>query len=160
MRDHSNVMTLFTPKDIQYLEQELDIQLPETYKTFLLEQSSKPVFREVAGEFGDTIEWLIESNFYCRTHSFFGQLWPQNFIVIHSDGSGNLYFLDVARPVSPVFLADHELTASQSRLVVEEQALTFAAWIAQRQQEAADCRAEEHAYWARRQQKKWWQFWR
>ena len=51
-----------------------------------------------------------------RTNGFFGKPWPTHYLVIGGDGLGNEFFVDVSRPDSPVFLAEHESSRAPAQL--------------------------------------------
>lgn len=148
-----------TPEDLLEIERSLNVQLPEDYSRVLIqypfEEGSDPYYYSLFGKpdaiIGDTQSY--------RINSFFGQEWPPSFLVIGNNGAGNAYYLDLNRPVSPVFEADHEITSARKYLAVSEVASNIEAWVEITRRELEEFEAEERAAEERRRNRKWWQFW-
>jgi len=123
----------------------------------------RPEFQgEAAGfmEFSGDADEVIGLNLEVRKDGFYGVSWPTHYLVIGEDGAGNNYFTDLKRERPAVFLADHELTTNQRRLITGEGYETFAdfiAFIAKLQSENDAAFAEDESPEARK--KPWWKLW-
>lgn len=148
-----------TPEDLARIEKDLSVSLPQSYREAL----RRPEFQsEAAGfqEFSGDADEIIGLNLDLWEEGFSGLKWPDNFLVIGEDGAGNVYFTDLTKVRPAVFLADHEQTTSQKRLVTSETYETYADFIAfihRLQAEAAVDQDEPPAEIAA--QKPWWRFW-
>ena len=147
-----------TLEDVSNIQLELDLLLPEDYRQVLLHYpfASDAYYDEL---FGDA-SYLVDTNQGYLEGSFFGQTWHSHHLIIGDDGAGNVYFLDLRRESSPVLFADHETTAARHYLAVTEKAPNIEAWVQQIRQQQAEAEAEEKAEVERRQNRRWWQFWR
>jgi hypothetical protein len=151
-----------TAEDFEKIEQELSIKLPKTYRDMLL----RPEFQgEAAGfmEFSGDADEVIGLNLEVRKEGFYGAKWPEHYLVIGEDGAGNNYFTDVRRETPAVFLADHELTTNNRRLITSEGYETFAdflSFIAKLDSENDAAFAEEEAGEdSSSLRKPWWKLW-
>ena len=153
----------FTTESIRHIEQQLGLTMPEDYYQVLLaypfERDSDSYDWNLFGE----AETILKENQVYRDIGFFGQKWPNNYLVIGGDGLGNIYYLDLSRKDSPVFFADHESTSYSQVIESEEVAPSVAQWVEQIKQEEILTKAEdwerERQYAEQKANKKWWQFW-
>ena len=63
---------------------------------------------------------IIELNEEIRMNGFFGESWPDEFIVLGSDPGGNVYFTNTRDERLRIYLANHELIGSASVLECSE----------------------------------------
>lgn len=153
----------FTAESIRRIEEQLGLIVPDEYRQVLLaypfERDSDSYQWDL---FGDA-EAILKENQVYRDMGFFGQKWPDNYLVIGGDGLGNVYYLDLSRRNSPVFFADHEDTSYSQVIEAEEVAPSVAAWVEQIKKEETLFKAEEQERERqsaeRKANKKWWQFW-
>ena len=150
-----------TPEALACIEQELSVSLPQTYREALM----RPEFQgEEAGfqDFSGDADEIIGLNLEVRQDGFCGAKWPDHYLVIGEDGAGNNYFTDLKKQHPAVFLADHELTTNQNRLVTSETYGTFADFIAflhRLQSEVAAPADPEERGAESPAVKPWWRFW-
>ena len=124
-------------------------------------------YREVIADFpltGDgqeallykDLDTVIVINRKNREEGYRGCRWPAKFFVIGGNTSGDLYFLDLGREVSPVFAVTHEMDGFDpdtiDRLV---QSASFRQWV----EELSLGQEWFREVLARRSSKQWWQFW-
>jgi len=158
----SHVAAVFNEESLRDIERALGRVLPEDYRRLLLAYPFAPDSDRAQWDLYSDKDTIIEEN-QALQGGFFGQTWPDDWLVIGGDGLGNLYYLDLSRKPSPVFSADHERTAHSDQIEAEEAAPSVTVWIEQIQQEDADAMAweqkqeQEAAEW--KANKKWWQFW-
>lgn len=142
-----------TSGDLDRIERELGIRLPGDYRALLL---AYPAGLGPSGpdyELLDDPAQLIAINRLLREEGFFGLPWPENFFSLGGDGFGNEYYLDLSKPTSPVYLADHEGS------LYGEEWPSLQAWLTERLKERAEWEEEKFRRTARRAAKRWWQFW-
>ena len=150
---------MFDAAGIESVEQALGLVFPAAYKQGLLDypfaRDSHPYRWDLFG----SAERIVDENRCRRQDGFFGRPWPAHHLIFGGNGAGNLYFLDLARRDSPVFEADHEVTAARGQLATVEVALSIAAWVDLVRAEEAAFEAEEQARAERRRRRTWWQVW-
>ncbi len=148
-----------TPEDVSRIEHALEISLPETYASIVLDYPcahSKEICEY--GFFKDP-EWVIKRNEQHRTDGWFGIDWPRHYFVIGEDGAGNTYFMVLGEDES-VYFADHE--AGPHPVQQLEECLAF-----ETLQEHVDneiridleFEEEDRVREEQKRNKRWWQFW-
>lgn len=95
---------------IDQIERDLNIQLPEIYKSTLLNNPlAKPGFDIVNSMLLDDPKQIIEINQNLRVNGFQGKVWPENFMII---GVGRAllgyYFINIKANNEKIYLADNE----------------------------------------------------
>lgn len=112
-------------------------------------------------EFSGDADEIIGLNLEVWEEGFAGIKWPEHYLVIGEDGVGNNYFTDLTKERPVVFLADHEQSLRQKRLVTSESYETYADFIAfiHRLQAALATEPEEALPEPILEKKPWWRFW-
>lgn len=150
-----------TPEDFARIEKDLSVQLTRSYREALLRpefQSEEAGFQEFSGDADEIIGLNLET----WEEGVSGVKWPDHYLVIGEDGAGNNYFTDLTTERPAVFLADHERTAAEQRLVTSETYETFADFIAfihRLQAEVATTRDEVESPAEKPAKKPWWRVW-
>ncbi len=149
--------------DISTIEQALDLKLPQEYRQVLFSYPFEAGTDIYDRDLYHRVEAIIEQNKMHRELGFFGQKWPEHYLVIGNDLFGNLHFMDLTRPEGFVFFADHEDTTYSSTIEAEEEAASLSEWVKATKEREARVRAE-HEQWMRstaerKRNKRWWQFW-
>ena|ERR1041384_8001648 len=132
-----------TESDIQRIEKELGITLPDDYKAFM---RSYPFQSDsIASEnIMDDANWLIEAT--GTRH----RLFPPHTFIIGTDGGESTYFLDLSRQPSPVFNFDLETRG------ITEESPDLQAFVNKCRESEAEVRRDEEEM----ERRKWWQFWK
>src|SRR5687768_1468178 len=97
--------------DIQRIERELEINLPEEYARLLRKD---PFVGGAYGFYGEADD-IVNENLFMR-HEGYVRPWPMTWLIVGDDGAGNDYFLDLDRVPSQVFFLDHELFKDREHL--------------------------------------------
>ena|SRR5688572_9848831 len=139
-----------TAADLERIEKELNLILPRSYREFVRSGAFGEGDKGTQ-DFTGVADEVIRMTKDLRANGFFGAEWPDHFLAIGDDGAGDYYFTDVHNDRPAVFLADHELTTNQNRLVFNKRSQygTFAEFwqLIQQTNKAAD----------RSMKKRWWQ---
>ncbi|MDA0661162.1 MAG: SMI1/KNR4 family protein [Planctomycetota bacterium] len=147
------------PEDVQRIEQELGLKVPESYASVVLNYPCPEVEGICRhGLFSDS-QYVIEVNLEHRKEGWFGLAWPNHFLAIGDDGCGDTYFMVIGKD-DKVYMADHEggpcyetelddCVSSESVQEHIEYELDLERW----------SQEEERRRDERRRNKKWWQFW-
>ena len=91
------------------LEHHIGVSLPEEYRSLLQNYPEELRGTTVEGyELVSTVETLLSENLSVRQGPVFGLDWPRNHFVVGSDGSGNLYTLNLNETPVGVYEFDHE----------------------------------------------------
>ena len=134
---------MFNIDSIGQIENELQVTLPQAYQQLLLSypfaDDPDPYNWEMFGH----VKAIIGENKSYRDKGFFGVQWPSNYLIIGSDGFGNLYFLALSRGDDVVYFADHDETSEYDGLFMYEETPSLAEWITQMKEERAKANAEE-----------------
>ncbi len=150
---------MYTVYDIDRIERELDIELPEEYKSILLAYPfahDSVVYEDDL--FGDAAT-LISRNQESGQYGFMVHDWPSHYLVIGTDGAGNDFFIDLQAAGSAVYIADHEVTSKSKRLEYRLTAPSITDFVDLLKKQEAEFEEEERQAAERRLNRKWWQFW-
>ena len=96
-------MGRFNENVITKIEQELRVKLPEIYKRVLLKYPF-PLDSDAAyyDLYGDP-EVIVEDNKYYIDNGINGLPWPTHYFIVGNDGAGDIFFIDLNSPDSPIF---------------------------------------------------------
>ncbi len=131
-----------TTSDFQRIERELSISLPSDYRSVMTAYPFPPESFSADCLLPDSVDRLLEI-------SSERQKLPPNSFIIGDDSADEIYFLDVTRAHSPVFVFD---VPSGN---VREEFPSFGAYV-------EDCKETDDElcrYAERVKSRKWWQFW-
>ncbi len=94
-------------QDIERIESELSLKLPEFYTDVMLSYPFPGWDCENFMLCNDPEE-IIRENKENRKEGFFDAEWPDHFFILGFDGCGNYYFIDLKNKKEKVYFADHE----------------------------------------------------
>lgn len=98
-----------TPNDINRIEKETGLKLPECYIEVV---TNYPIalLESDAPDFGllNDPEVIIAENNLVRSDGYFGEQWPDHFLVIGQNGCGDYYVTTLEGIEFSVGFADHE----------------------------------------------------
>jgi hypothetical protein len=96
------------PRDLERIEDELGLELPEDYRQFVLSFSRARAVEFLIFETRPSRLIRLNESLADGEPPAGLRRWPDSFFVFGDDGSGNYYLLDIARPGPPVIYYDHE----------------------------------------------------
>ena len=146
--------------DFLQIETELDIQLPDSYRSFLSNYPEEADEDIKSSILISDAKQLVTENLLHRQHGWFGFDWPEHYLVVGNSGCGDTYFMVLGKD-ERVYFADHETGpdpmkeldecwSSESLQEHMEEALEI-----KREIEEEDRLKEE-----RRKNRKWWEIWK
>lgn len=98
-----------TEAQLQTIERELGVQLPEDYRETSLDFPFQPVGNDWVYWMYDTPDRVIGATRYPLEDGNYDKAnWKASYIVIGESASGDLYFLDTALDDSPIYCLSHE----------------------------------------------------
>jgi hypothetical protein len=124
---HINFIAPLNTQTLQWIEKQLDLELPHLYAHILSEYPFAPTsFAFVHDLWGDA-RTIVESNLLLREE--FSSFWTSHFLAIGRDDVGGVYFLDTHIPDSPVF-STHTGECADAKVVnCEQEAESLTQWI-------------------------------
>ncbi len=96
-------MGRFNENVIAKIEQELQAKLPDTYKRVLLKYPFPPDSDAAYYDLYGDPEVILEDNKYYINNGINGLSWPNHHFIIGNDGAGDIFFIDLNSPNSPIF---------------------------------------------------------
>lgn len=148
--------------DFEHIEQALGLTLPQAYRQVLISYPFAQDTQIYDRDLFESAAGIIDQNQIYRQGGFFGQKWPAHYLIIGRDTFGNLHFINLNQPDSPVYFADHEDTV-YSTMIEAEEAPSIEDWVIEMQEQEEGNQIEYErmvrAAVERRRSKKWWQFW-
>jgi cell wall assembly regulator SMI1 len=96
-----------TDAEASNIEEEFMIRIPPFWRSSITESAWCEYFR-MTGLLTDYDDMRRENRLY-RDSEFVRDYWRPEWLAIHADGCGNVYFLDTLRPVA-IYELDHEKT--------------------------------------------------
>jgi hypothetical protein len=98
-----------TAADIAEIEGALGFRLPNCYRAVVLNYP-KALADTEAPDFGlfDTPAAVIDANLEVRKNGYFGQPWPDEYVIIGENGCGDYYVIIKNAAEFTVGFADHE----------------------------------------------------
>lgn len=136
------------------IEGELKIQLPEDYRSTMLDfplqgDGTEPLLYE-------DLHLVLRVNREFRDGGFRGRPWPPSLFVVGGNRAGDVYFIDTERENSPVFAVTSEMEMFNiDELDRFRQGFTFSTWVGELMSGQDWYREVKRS----REKKKWWQFW-
>jgi SMI1/KNR4 family protein SUKH-1 len=103
-----------TDSDIQLIEHELAITLPESYKRAIVPFRIPAMVGNTDLQLWDDAQHLITLNRELRAGSRFRPAWPAHLFAVGDPHGDELIALDTRTPDGPVWWLDHGLVASDS----------------------------------------------
>ena len=110
------------------MAQELGLILPAAYEEALLHFPFAPDSETARTTFFGHPDLITEANRTVRIDGFLGNGWPEAYLVIGTDGIGDLAFLDTTLDESNVQVAEQERT-TLNELFVEDTGFDLADWL-------------------------------
>lgn len=96
-----------TNAEARNIEEELMIRIPPVWRSLITDSAWCERFT-MTGLLTDYEDMLRENRLY-RDSKFVRDYWRREWLAIHADGCGNVYFLNTLRPIA-VHELDHEKT--------------------------------------------------
>ena len=98
-----------TETQLQTIERELGVKLPEDYRELSLEFPFEPVGNDWVYWFYDEPERVINATRYPHEDSHYDHSnWKSSYLVIGQSAAGDLYFIDTILDNSPIYCLGHE----------------------------------------------------
>ena len=110
------------------MAQELGLSLPAAYEKALLNYPFPADSEPARTIFFGHPDLITEANRAVRIEGFLGIGWPEAYLVIGTDGIGNLTFLDTTLDEPNVQVAEQERT-TLNELFVEDTGFDLAEWL-------------------------------
>ncbi len=95
-----------TADDLNRIEKELSIKLPESYRRFMLAFPVPAFAGNHETELWDDADALIKQNLELRKGITFVRPWPPRFFALGVDGGGSATAIDLNEPSTPIIWAD------------------------------------------------------
>jgi hypothetical protein len=132
-----------TDIDLQRIEDSLHIKLPADYRSLMLAYPFPPDSLSADCLLPNSVDAVLD-------HADTGGTLPPHSFTIGGDGGEEIYFIDLSRQPSPVFVYDLETGK------IKEEAPSLDAYVQQCRDTEEELRLDEEEM----ARKKWWQFWR
>ncbi|PSV32886.1 SMI1/KNR4 family protein [Photobacterium sp. GB-72] len=83
-----------TPDDVKRIEKETGLTFPKCYVDIVTNYPSELLDSD-APDFGllDDPEEIISENLEVREHGYFGEKWPERYLIIGKNGCGDYYVI-------------------------------------------------------------------
>lgn len=139
---------------LNLIEAELKIRLPEDYRKTMLEfplqeDGTEPLLYE-------DLEQVLRVNRKFKKSGFRGEALPPSVFVVGGNRAGDVYFIDTERENSPVFAVTSEMESFDvDDLERFRHGFTFSTWVGELMSGQDWYREVQRS----RKKKKWWQFW-
>ncbi|MDC0936304.1 SMI1/KNR4 family protein [Pirellulales bacterium] len=136
-----------TEADIEFVQSELDVEIPKFYRDFLLaypDELRAPGCHAWQVEILDVAERIVELNREVRMSHAID--WDDEYFVIGESGCGDYYAIDIDDVESPVYFWNHDFGDFDER----------------EESNSLEHRVEQtmHAYeYVRQLKRPWWKFW-
>jgi hypothetical protein len=115
-----------TDSDIQLIERELAITLPESYRRAVVPFCIPAMAGNTDSQLWDDAQQLITLNRELRTGNRFRPAWPAHLFAVGDAHGDELIALDIRTPDGPVWWLDHGMVDSKSSY---ESHPRFADWV-------------------------------
>lgn len=101
-----------TPTDIEKIEKETGLKLPQGYIDIVTHYPAELLDSDAA-DFGllDDPDVIIEENISVRKSGYFGEKWPDHYLIIGQNGCGDYYVTNLNSNEFSVGFSDHEVMA-------------------------------------------------
>ena len=142
-------------EELDHLETALELTLPEAYRALMLDHPG--FFRQ--HELCDHADPLVYDNRTLRAEGFFGTNWPKDYLVIGSDGTGNVYFITTAPFDGKVYFADHEGGPGPDDLETAKLHDSLEDYVESLREQHEIVLADIRRTNERIRNRKWWEFW-
>jgi hypothetical protein len=98
-----------TPSDIERIEKETEFKFPQCYIDVVTNYPAE-LLKSDAPDFGllDDPDEIIMENNDVRSSGYFGQKWPDRYLIIGKNGCGDYYVVSHDSKEFSVGFADHE----------------------------------------------------
>lgn len=97
-----------TPDEAHQVETALSLRIPEEWRRLITDETFCEEYE--ASTLLLQYEDMMRENRLYRDSPYTSPYWLPDWLAIHADGCGNVYFLDTSNPTSPVYDFDHERT--------------------------------------------------
>jgi hypothetical protein len=103
---HGGYVTL---DDIRNIEEAIKLKLPQAYIDVVIDYPSE-LLESDAPDFGllDDPDEIINENISVRENGYFGEAWPERYIIIGQNGCGDYYVTTPESTSFSVGFSDHE----------------------------------------------------
>ena len=98
-----------TPEDIKRIKKETGLNFPKCYIDVIINYPSELLGSD-AQDFGllDDPDEIIEENNDVRESGYFGEKWPERYLIIGKNGCGDYYVITTDSKEFSVGFSDHE----------------------------------------------------
>lgn len=117
-----------TEADLQFIERELGINLPEAYKHAVTPFAIPALVGNTEYQLWDDARRLVELNLELRAGSRFRPAWPPHLFAVGDPHGDELIALDIRSPDGPVWWLDHGMVGNKSSYQSHSK---FADWVAE-----------------------------
>ena len=147
-----------TSAELDQLEENLKITLPEEYKRIALDNPFVGL-NSADYELCDDFTAVLGENRYARDHGFFRQVWPPDWFIVGTDGCGNDYFITTTPFDGHVYFANYEDQLHTDDVNENSFHSSFEEFMNDLRSAEREIKEEERRSEIRSAQRKWWQFW-
>ena len=117
-----------TGEDIEFIERELDIKLPESYKRALVPFRIPAMYGNTYHQLWDNAEALVRLNREFRQGSRYNPPWPNYMYAVGDPRGDEIIAIDTRDPEGPVWWLDHGVIDHEGSDKTNDR---FADWVEQ-----------------------------